>query len=231
MKTHLKLISLVFALMVTAVLVAQKPTGEEPKPSEDLGVSHFPILDYQKKTSDKKGRKYNIRHAPKVSDTNEIYSIIEWEAELPALPIAKSAAVVVGQVTKAEAQLSEDETNIFSEFTIQITDVLKNDDLKVGNSLVVERSGGRVRLPSGKVVVARVDKQDLPRIGKRYAFFLLNQGNDFIILTAYELMDGKVFPLDKLPSSHPIGAYAGTSEACFFTDLKALVNPSTSQLR
>jgi ABC-type uncharacterized transport system ATPase component len=85
---------------------------------------------------------------------------------LPALPVAKSAAVILEEVTQAQAQRSEDETNIFSEFTVQIANILKNDDsfsLAVGKSVVVERLGGRLRLPSGKVVVAQTDKQDLPK--------------------------------------------------------------------
>ena len=237
MKTHHKVaISLIIALVVTAVLVAQKPTKQV------TDFDHFPILDYEKKsasdTSGKKTRKkYNNRHAPRISEaTDKIFSLNDWEVGLPALPIAKTAAVIVGEVTDGKAQLSEDETNIYSEFTVQITQVLKNDSnlsLEVGNAVLVERGGGRVRLPSGKVVVSRTDKQDLPKVGKRYVLFLTgDEDEDFHILTGYELRDGMVFPLDKLRPGHPITAYTGTSETSFFADLnRILVNPSTSQSR
>jgi len=236
MKTHHKVaISLVIALVVTVVLVAQKPTKQV------TDFDHFPILDYEKKSAsdskDKKTRKkYNNRHAPRISEASDkIFSFNDWDVGLPALPIAKSSAVIVGEVLDAKAQLSEDETNIYSEFTVQIAQVLKNDNnlaLGTGNSILVERSGGRVRLPSGKVIVSRADKQDLPKVGKRYVLFLTRaEDEDFNILTGYELDNGKVFPLDKLRPGHPITAYTGISETSFFADLNSILNASTSQSR
>lgn len=229
----------VISLCALFVINAQKKIKDE-----ELDVNQFPILDYRNKTqksNNKKDRKkYNNPHAPRIGESSDaIFSTSDWEVDLPALPTAKSAAIIVGEVRQAQAQLSEDETNIYSEFTVQIENILKNDDnlsLGINSSVVVERLGGRVRLPSGKVIVSRTDKQDLPRVGKRYVLFLtrdINDGyEDFHILTGYELRDGKVFPLDKLRPTHPIMAYKGTSETSFFADLnKGLANPSTSQLR
>ena len=218
--------------------------GQKNAKDQEPDITHFPILEYEKKptasnsNSEKKRKKYNNRHAPRISESSgSIFSMSDWEVGLSALPAAKSAAVILGEVTQAQAQLSDDETNIYSEFTVQIENILKNDNnssLGIGSSVVMERLGGRVRLPSGKVIVSQTYKQDLPRIGKRYVFFLTrdNEGEDFHILTGYELRDGRVFPLDKLRSGHPITAYTGTSETSFFTDLnRILVNPSTSQSR
>jgi hypothetical protein len=237
MKAHWKVFTcLIIAFFVTAVLVAQKPK-DPPLPD----VSQFPILDYEQKSrtpKSKNPKKYNSRHGPKISESSgTIWSMNDWDVDLPALPVSKSEAVILGEVTQADAQLSDDETNIYSEFTIQVAEVLKNDKnfcLGVGNSVVVERSGGRVRLPSGKVIVAQNYNQDLPRVGKRYVLFLIfltrdESDTDFHILTGYELRDGKVFPLDKLSPSHPITAYAGTSEAAFFVDLNKVLAGSTSQ--
>lgn len=238
MKAHWKAFTcLILAFLVTAVLVAQKPK-DLPQPD----VNQFPVLDYEKRSSapkSKSRKKYNSGHALKIGESSgTIWLMNDWDVGLPALPVTKSEAVILGEVTQAEAQLSDDETNIYSEFTIQIAEVLKNDknfSLGVGNSVVVERFGGRVRLPSGKVIVAQNDKQDLPRVGKRYVLFLIflttnESDKDFHILTGYELRDGKVFPLDKLSASHPITAYTGTNETSFFTDLnKILAGPSTSQ--
>jgi hypothetical protein len=237
--TQKKTLILLAAITLTSLLVinGQKAKNDQPD------VSQFPILDYEKKSTalksdNKERKKYNNRHAPPISESSDsIFSMNDWEVNLPALPVAKSAAIVLGEVTQAQAQLSEDETNIYSEFTVHMANVLKNDNncsLGVGNSVVVERLGGRLRLPSGKVIVAQTDKQDLPRIGKRYVLFLTRDEGDknFQILTAYELRDGKVFPLDKLRPGHPITAYIGTDETSFFTDLNPiLTNSSTSQSR
>jgi hypothetical protein len=235
-----KTLILLAAITLTSLLVIN---GQKAKNDGQPDVSQFPILDYERKLTalkndNKERKKYNNRHAPRISESSDsIFSMNDWEVNLPALPVAKSAAVILGEVTQAQAKLSEDETNIYSEFTIQIANILKNDNnfsLGVGNSVVVERLGGRLRLHSGKVIVAQTDKQDLPRIGKRYVFFLTrDEGDeDFHILTGYELRDGKVFPLDKLRPGHPITAYTGTSETSFFSDLnQILADSSTSQSR
>lgn len=151
------------------------------------------------------------------------------------MPVKISAAVIIGEVTDAQAHLSDDRTKIYSEFVVQIQQVLKNDykaPLCPGNSVVVERSGGRVQFPSGKVVVSATNHQDLPRSGRRYVFFLTHEGpdardyDDFHILTGYELRDGKVFPLDKPGSGHPMTAYKGANETSLLNDLViALANP------
>lgn len=131
-------------------------------------------------------------------------------------------------MTSAEAHFSDDQTDVYSEFVVQLSDVLKNDDkasLGVGNSVVLERSGGRVRFPSGKVMVSATNGQDMPRVGKRYLFFLTHEGpnariyDDFLILTGYELRAGLVFPLDKPGAGY--AAYKGASETLLLKDLAA----------
>jgi hypothetical protein len=233
---HNKTLILLAAVTLTSMLVIG---GQKTKIFEQPDVSQFPILDYQKKSTavesdNKERKKYNNRHAPRIGESSDsIFSISDWEVNLPALPVAKSEAVVLGEVTDAQARLSEDETNIYSEFTVELTNILKNDNnftLGIGKSVVVERLGGRVRLPSGKIIVSQTDKQDLPRIGKRYVLFLTrDEGDeDFHILTGYELREGKVFPLDKLRPGHPITSYTGTSEASFFTDLNQILADSSA---
>lgn len=235
---HKKTLILLATITLTSLLVIN---GQKTKSDDQADVSQFPILDYEKKstasTSDSKARKkYNNRYAPRISESSDrIFSASDWAVKLPALPVGKSAAVIVGEVTQAQAQLSEDETNIYSEFTVQIANILKNDNyfsLGLGNSVVVERLGGRVRLASGKVIVSQTDKQDLPRIGKRYVLFLTrDEGDeDFHILTGYELREGKVFPLDKLRPGHPITSYTGTSETSFFKDLNQILADSSTAL-
>lgn len=72
-------------------------------------------------------------------------------------------------------------------------------------------------------MVSATNNQDLPRIGKRYLFFLTHEGpdarkyEDCLILTGYELRDGRVFPLDKAGRGY--AAYKGTSETLLLNDL------------
>lgn len=86
-----------------------------------------------------------------------------------------------------------------------------------------------MRLPSGKIVTAQVVHQDMPRTGRKYVFFLMRtdlNGNDakgFYLLTAYELREGHVFPLDQVSETHPINQYKGKAEEAFLMDLRSAI--------
>ena len=67
---------------------------------------------------------------------------------------------------KAKAHFSDRKTHVFSEFEVEIEEVLKNDgNFTVGSSVVVERAGGRVRFPSGKIMVSIISNQQMPVVG------------------------------------------------------------------
>lgn len=215
--------------------------------TEEADVSQFPVVEYVAEKSltgqerakwEAKGKKYNSRNVPPINEfSNQVFSFIDWERGLSAFPFDRSSAVIIGEITGAEAHLSSDETKIYSEFTVQVDEVLRNDklvELTPQSKVTVERPGGRVRFPSGKIVIAAVSNQDLPRIGRRYVLFLTHEfimggkyDDTLFIVTGYELRNGKVFPLDKLSPGHPIGRYKGTDEEVFLKELKvALNNPS-----
>jgi len=65
----------------------------------------------------------------------------------PAFPVSRSDTVVIGEVKDAAAYLSQDKTNVYSEFAVQIESVLVNTSplqIVSNNAIVTERSGGRV---------------------------------------------------------------------------------------
>ncbi len=225
-------LSFLFGIISFAALLAPQAQNRK-NPDDSPDVSKFPLADYklekEKAKLNRNGRKYNRRYAPRISEgSTGIFSVDDWEVGLQALPVSRSCAVITGEVTASQAHLSDDETNIYSEFTVKVDEIFKNDNhgqIGAGSSLIVERAGGRVRLPSGKIVVAQTSHQDLPQVGKRYALFLTHEfpdcvsNEDFRILTGYELRNGHVFPLDKLVPGHPIASYAGIAESSFFADL------------
>lgn len=221
-------------LSLTALLGFKGQVGTARQEIQDkVDISQFPTLDYSARKvrtakEQKRSKKYNSG-APVITGTEKLISYSDWDLKLPALPVKISTAVIIGEVTDAQAYLSDDETKIYSEFVVQIEQVLKNDSkttpLSVGSSVITERSGGRVKFPSGKIAVSVGNNQDLPRSGTRYLLFLTHEGpeakqyEDFHILTGYELRDGKVFPLDKPGSGHPMTAYKGANETSLFKDL------------
>ncbi len=194
---------LTITLLFTAALFAtqRQPQSEhstqnpQSRPQretiEEADLNQFPIVEYaaekglagkEREKWEANGKKYNSRHVPPINEfSNKVFSFIDWERGLPAFPFDRSSAVIIGEVTAAEAHLSSDETKIYSEFTVQVDKVLKNDQriaLTPDSKITVERPGGRVRFPSGKIVIAAVSNQDLPRIGRRYVLFLTH---DFIM--------------------------------------------------
>lgn len=211
------------------------------RPKQDIDTSQFPTAEYGATPGDAKERtrwqakskKYNKKYTLRISESSgATYYIVDWYVGLPAFPVARSAAIVTGEVTDARAYLSEDGTGIYSEFSIQVDEILKNDPLNpvtAGVPLFAEREGGRVRFSSGKIVTAQVVNQDMPRPGRRYAFFLMRgslTGTDsegLQLLTAYELREGRVFPLDKVSEKHPINQYKGKAVEELLTELRDVI--------
>ena len=64
----------------------------------------------------------------------------------------------------------------------------------------------------------------MPRVGRRYVFFV--KGNpelDYQIITAYELSNGRVYPLDKSTSSDTkFEIHTNTDELLFLNKLRKL---------
>jgi hypothetical protein len=150
-----------------------------------------------------------------------------WWHGLPSLPVVKSDAIVIGMVDDAKAYLSNNKKGIYSEFTISIQETLKvkNGILAPTTSIVAERFGGAVQFPSGRVYKYRINDQGVPRIGQQYVFFLRynEQGEDFSIITGYELRDEKVFPLDGRDTKLQFSIYQGTSEDTFLSELRNVI--------
>jgi len=78
-------------------------------------------------------------------------TISHWWVGLSALPVAQSDAIVLGEIVESEAYLSDDQTGIYSEFSITVEELLKGSagSFNVGNTISANRIGGGVRFGSG----------------------------------------------------------------------------------
>lgn len=117
------------------------------------------------------------------------------------IPITESDLVIVGKVVNVTAHLSNDKLGVYSEFTIQIRQILKNDasqKVEREDSVTADRAGGFVRYPNGQKVLYRLSERALPKVGNEYVFFLTNdkQSPNYEILTLYELKESGVTQLD-----------------------------------
>lgn len=165
------------------------------------------------------------------------YSISShWEIGLPALPTAQSDAIILGDVINAQAYLSNDKSGVYSEFIINVRQIFKDyigESLKPDAILIAEREGGVARFQNGRILRYKVWKQGLPRPGSKYVFFLKRneQGQDYLIITAYELRNGHVFPLDGADIKEEDGklqfaVYEGSVEERFLDAMRqAIINP------
>ena len=240
------LISVALIATCTAIAVAafrnqaQKGIGGQ----DGTDQSSWPLTDYSVPKSadpemrarrENRGKKYDksmFRVHPRDPAENTVRTqSFDPYATLPALPVTQSSAVVIGEVIAAQAYLSNDQTGVYSEFNIRLDDVLKSVGshvLAIGCQIDLEREGGRVKFPSGRVHWYSVDKENMPRVGRRYLFFLTRDGNEqiFHVLTAYELRGAKVFPLDELPQ---FKAHAGENEFDFITAVRTLLAASSQR--
>jgi hypothetical protein len=144
-------------------------------------------------------RELDPRAAAVVSD--------HWEGQnISDLPTDKSDLVVEGKVTESQAFLSNDKGDVYSEFTVRISEVLRETDgsgVNPGDSIITERPGGRVRYPDGRVVRYGFVGQGSPMKGKKYLFFLSKtETGEYRILTGYEVQGNKVFALDGSRVNH-----------------------------
>ena len=220
--------------IIAAIIIIPGKSQEQrqpPRKTHPVDENRFPIADYaspgptdpvERSKRQAKGKKYDKSHWNIYPDAQSSMARTHaLDPRLPALPVAASAAVIVGQITDAKAYLSNDKTGVYSVFSVQLEAVLKNSSqlsLSNGSSIEVERDGGRVRFPNGRTLIYVAT--NMPQVGLRYVLFLTNaQGSDLQILTGYELREGKVSPLDDLPN---LEVYENADETTFLNQLRTM---------
>ena len=148
------------------------------------------------------------------------------------LPVRQSDAVVIGEVAYAKAYVTSDKSTVYSEFTIRVIKVLKDDNQKPipsEGSIVAERPGGRVRYPSGHISRFAISSLGMPRATGKYVLFLNRneQEEPYNLVTGYELRDGRVSPLDTINSDvvsyDEYQTYINMDEGKFFEKLDAAI--------
>lgn len=218
-----------------SAVVLRGPEQTGITPTQDEILDQLPIADaVSPEIADPKQRekrkKKNARHDGQGRPIMEapypynVTSFTHWEQNLPAIPAVESNVVIVGEITDSRAYLSNDQTGIYSEFTISVEEVLKNDGdslLIPGADVQVERFGGAARFPSGTIQRYSISNQRMPLVGRQYVLFLerIKGEQDLRIITGYELRGQRVAPLDGSPNSKlPFDIHKG-ADVSFFLDL------------
>jgi hypothetical protein len=203
-----------FVLMLVALggLSPQGSSQTPPSSSPPL-FSAGPITDYKATLPNpgdvlqfRRGERYNIDSSvPELGEGSDpgIWNLAPSHFRKDAMPFAASDAVAIGTITTGQAYLSNDKRELYSEFKFSLKEVIKNSQapyLRTGDTIDIQRRGGAVRLPSGKVLTRGAIHESMPRIGTRYLLFLKYDVSteDYSILMGYELAGNAVYRLDEL---------------------------------
>jgi hypothetical protein len=243
----------VISLTLLVVFLTFLKTGSTPTVSagsQDDNFRDLPVLDYEAETTKEKSKAriekdehFKGRGNPGRGPITELPNGIEplptnvhWWLGLSAIPVDQSDLIVLGDVLAREAHLSSDRTGIHSEFTVQITEVLKGatNQVVAGSRLFVNRLGGSVRFGSGKIQNYGLSGQGMPHASAHYVLFLgRTVEGDLLILTGYELSGTHVIPLDGEDSKDPKGdlpfaKYRGADQTKFIKEVRDAVTRSTT---
>lgn len=238
MRTNKKLVLPSFvlaAIAFSAVLAFQgRASLNAPKHEQQDDFSNYPIADadapdpkdakeiLKRRAKNKKYREYKNRVGPGFKS----YEIYHWPPGFPTLPVTQSDAVIIGEVTAASAHLTEDKSSVYSEFTVCVQEILKNDQppLVAGSFVTLDRPGGRVRYSTGKTSQFSLAGFGMPSVGGRYVFFIKGEAEeDYQIITAYQIQQGRIYPLDKTTSSDTrFEIHANADEQLFLNKLRQL---------
>ena len=142
--------------------------------------------------------------------------------DVPGLPVEQSDLVVVGTVTDAKGYVTENKSAAYSEYSINITEVIKGMASLIGSQVTAERPGAKVILPSGRTILVWDAYRGTPEVNHRYVLFLKYspEGKDYVITMAYDLRNGRVMSIDRLSQC---AFFDGNEEAAFLDLVRSSV--------
>lgn len=145
--------------------------------------------------------------------------------------MAGSQVIIIGEVLNAEAHMSNNKGGVYSEFSVRVDEILKNNGINQiaqGSVITMDREGGVVRYPNGQKVFYTVAGKGMPRVGNHYILFLTNadQSINYNILTAYELKNSDVNPLDRATRFEN---FEGINAAAFITIIRQAIAQNHDQ--
>ena len=213
------LVAISSAFLISSQTGGQAPVGQSNKAKPDIEQMRkdlrkpFPTARYnepeeqdQEKRAKRQlaGRRYENAGGlvdstlPIAEDEERVLQTDEY-LSVPAIPVKESELIVIGTVLEAAAHLSNNKKTVYSEFTVQIDEILRDTtgNIKKEGSVTVDREGGFVEYINGMRRFHAVGALGMPRVDGKYILFLKNpeKGPNYEIINGYELKDGGVINL------------------------------------
>ena len=145
---------------------------------------------------------YKVMNNPEAAGVGRIQDV----PEMPLFPLPKGTLVVIGEVIQADAYLSNDKEGVYTEFRINVKEVLSNLRGKNQKVVVADRAGGVVVYPNGQRVTYLDRQSFLPELGSTYLFFLTrpDQSPKYSILGSFDITKDSVRPMETFLRSDEI---------------------------
>lgn len=208
----------------------QQATPENDLPVWDLKQEATTAADQQKARKHRLSLRQDWKITELPAKAEPIPVAAHALLRLPAIPAHQSNAIIRGTVINRRAILTDDKRGIYSEFSISVAEIFKDDPnlFRINQVVTVSRPGGAVRLSSGKIHRYTISSQGYPQQGKDILFLNRNEEGDFSILTGYEVDGAVVQPLDGKRGSKnkedqlQFDTYRGVSRETFIGALQRL---------
>ncbi len=249
-----KLITIAVAVLVvtsSALMVSFRTAGQASKIEPDIEQKRkefrkqFPTARYdapeeqdiaRRARRQLAGKRYEnggglVESTIPIAEDEERMLINDEYLSVPAIPVNESELIVIGQVLGAAAHLSNNKKNVYSEFTVQIDEILRDTtgNAKKEGFVTLDREGGFVKYRKGLRRLHRIGGLLMPQVGGKYILFLKNRekGPNYEIINGYELRDGGV---RNLTGSIESRSYSGINQAILLSTVrKALSEASQSK--
>lgn len=235
------LVAISSAFLISSRSLGQAPVEQPKKVQPDIEQKRkefkkqFPIARYdepEEQDLEKRAKRQLVgkRYENAGGLVDSIHPIAEDEdrvlvtdvvLSVPAIPVKESELIVIGKVLDASAHLSKNKKNVYSEFTVQISEILKDTTgtIKKEGSITVDREGGFVEYINGLRRLHRIGGLLMPQVGGTHILFLRNpdKGPNYEIINGYELKDGGVI---NLTGSFESISYFGTHQTVLLSKVR-----------
>jgi hypothetical protein len=210
-----------------AQLQVENATDGKPKPATINSGREKPTSPVEDARSEHYGKGIPVPVHELDDDLQELPVIVHWAKSLDTIPVKQSDVILVGTIKDAQCHLSQNQQGVYTSYQVVPEKTIKPFDGSIPTSqdLDVERPGGTVRFPSGKVQHYSYLGQGVLTVGSKYVLFLKrNQvDGDYTLLTAFEMIGGNVRAVDGLNAGSSFSVFDkadGMKQAEFFARLE-----------